>query len=162
VGHLLPRAGIKGQARVEGTLEDERRLFYVAMTRSQKFIHLTWAPVPGNQLFQERSEFWDGVLASKWVKRRVPDYTARKRLKPTPRSGVSNVVFSFSDLKYFFECPYQFKLRILYGFNAPIHEALGYGRSLHNALADVHALALRGENIPEAAARNLVDTHLHA
>ena len=71
-------------------------------------------------------------------------------------------MFSFSDLKYFFECPYQFKLRILYGFNAPIHEALGYGRSLHNALADVHARALRGENIPETEARNLVDTHLHA
>lgn len=79
----------------------------------------------------------------------------------TPRKGVSNVVFSFSDLKYFFECPYQFKLRILYGFNAPIHEALGYGRSLHNALADVHARALRREPILETEAQNLVDTHLH-
>src|SRR5207244_1922921 len=161
VGHLLPRAGIKGQARVEGTLEDERRLFYVAMTRSQKFIHLTWAPVSGNQLFQERSEFWDHVLASKWVKRRVPDYTVRKRLTPTPRRGISNVVFSFSDLKYFFECPYQFKLRILYGFNAPIHEALGYGRSLHNALAEVHARALSGDHATEGEARDLITTHLH-
>ncbi|MER3460912.1 MAG: mandelate racemase [candidate division GAL15 bacterium] len=35
--------------------------------------------------------------------------------------------------------PLQFKLRILYGFNAPIHEALGYGKSLHDALAEVHA-----------------------
>jgi len=44
----------------------------------------------------------------------------------SPRASVANVALSFSDLKYFFECPYQFKLRILYGFNAPIHEALGY------------------------------------
>ena len=29
---------------------------------------------------------------------------------------------------------FQFKLRVLYGFNAPIHEALGYGKSLHDAL----------------------------
>jgi DNA helicase-2/ATP-dependent DNA helicase PcrA len=118
VWHLLPRAGIKGQPRFEGTLEDERRLFYVAMTRSQKFLHLTWAPVAGNQLFQKRSQFWDDVLASKWVKRRAPEYSMRQRLTPTPRAGVANVVFSFSDLKYFFECPYQFKLHILYGFNA--------------------------------------------
>jgi DNA helicase-2/ATP-dependent DNA helicase PcrA len=161
VWHLIPPAGVKGQARYQGTIEDERRLFYVAMTRSQKFLHLTWAPIPGNQLFQRVSEFWDDVLVSKFVKRKAPDYSKRKRLPPEPRKGVSNVVFSFSHLKYFFECPYQFKLRILYGFNAPIHEALGYGRSLHNALAEVHARAVRGDYATESEAGDLVETHLH-
>ena len=162
VWHLIPRAGIKGQARYEGTVEDERRLFYVAMTRSQKFLHLTWAPVSGNQLFQKRSQFWDDMLVSKYVKRRVQDYSTRKRLPPQARAGVANVVFSFSDLKYFFECPYQFKLRILYGFNAPLHEALGYGKSLHDALAEVHARAIRGDVADAAEVPRLVDTHLHA
>lgn len=162
VWHLLPRSGIKGQARFEGTIEDERRLFYVAMTRSQKFLHMTWAPVPGNQLFQRVSQFWDDVLASKYVKRRRPVYVDRKRLEPKPRAGVANVVFSFSDLKYFFECPYQFKLRVLYGFNAPIHEALGYGKSLHDVLAEVHARAIRGDVADEAEVPSLVKTHLHA
>jgi len=159
--HLLPRNGIKGQPRFEGTLEDERRLFYVAMTRSHKFLHMTWAPVTENQLFQKRSQFWDDILASKYVKRRSPDYSARKRLPPTPRAGVANVVFAFSDLKYFFECPYQFKLRILYGFNAPIHEALGYGKSLHDALAEVHARAIRGDVADAAEVPRLVEMHLH-
>lgn len=162
VWHLIPRVGIRGQARYEGTVEDERRLFYVAMTRSQKFLHLTWAPVPGNQLFQKRSQFWDDILASTYVKRRVQDYSPRKRLQPRARAGVANVVFSFSDLKYFFECPYQFKLRILYGFNAPIHEALGYGKSLHDALAEVHARAIRGDVADATEVRRLVETHLHA
>jgi len=162
VWHLLPRSGVKGQSRFEGTIEDERRLFYVAMTRSQKFLHLTWAPVPGNQLFQKRSQFWDDILVSKHVKRKAPDYSTRKRLPPTPRAGVANVVFSFSNLKYFFECPYQFKLRVLYGFNAPIHEALGYGKSLHDALAEVHARAIRGDVADAAEVPSLVETHLHA
>jgi DNA helicase-2/ATP-dependent DNA helicase PcrA len=161
VWHLLPREAILGQARFEGGIEDERRLFYVAMTRSQKFLHLTWGPVPGNQLFQRRSVFWDDILASKYVKRRVPDYSGRRRLPPTPRAGVANVVFSFSDLKYFFECPYQFKLRVLYGFNAPIHEALGYGKSLHDALAEVHARAIRGDVAGAGEVPHLVETHLH-
>jgi DNA helicase-2/ATP-dependent DNA helicase PcrA len=105
--------------------------------------------------------FWDDILVSKYVKRKLPDYGARKRLKPEPRAGVANVVFSFSDLKYFFECPYQFKLRVLYGFNAPIHEALGYGKSLHDALAEVHARAIGGD-IPEPAeASDLTQRHLH-
>src|SRR2546425_633322 len=163
VWHLLPRAGIRGQARFEGTIEDERRLFYVAMTRSQKYLHLTWAPIPGkNNRYVAGSDFWNDILASKYVKRRAPDYSTRKRLPPSPRAGVANVVFSFSDLKYFFECPYQFKLRILYGFNAPIHEALGYGKSLHDALAEVHARALRGDVADASEVSRLVKTHLHA
>jgi DNA helicase-2/ATP-dependent DNA helicase PcrA len=163
VWHLLPRAGIRGQARFEGTIEDERRLFYVAMTRSQKYLHLTWAPIAGkNNRYAAASEFWNAILASKHVKRRAPDYSTRKRLSPGPRAGVANVVFSFSDLKYFFECPYQFKLRILYGFNAPIHEALGYGKSLHDALAEVHARAIRGDVAGMGEVPRLVEAHLHA
>lgn len=162
VWHILPREGVKGQERFEGTIEDERRLFYVAMTRSQKFLHLTWAPVPGNQLFQKRSQFWDDILVSKHVKRKAPDYSSRKRLPPSPRAGVANVVFSFSDLKYFFECPYQFKLRVLFGFNAPIHEALGYGKSLHDALAEVHGRAIRGNVADLSEVPGLVAKHLHA
>jgi DNA helicase-2/ATP-dependent DNA helicase PcrA len=120
--------------------------------------------VPGNRLYQARSQFWDDVLVSKHVKRRAPDYSARRRLPPVARAGVANVVFSFSDLKYFFECPYQFKLRVLYGFNAPIHEALGYGKSLHDALAEVHLHtpyaypALRGQL--EAAAERVIRDYL--
>ena len=163
VWHLIPRNGVKGQPRFEGTVEDERRLFYVAMTRSQKFLHLTWAPVAGkNNRYTRPSEFWENVLVSKHVKRRPPDYSGRKRLPPTPRSSITNVVFSFSNLKYFFECPYQFKLRVLYGFNAPIHEALGYGKSLHDALAEVHARAIHGDIVDDTEVPRLVDTHLHA
>ena len=163
VWHLLPRAGVRGQARFEGTIEDERRLFYVAMTRSQKYLHLTWAPIPGkNNRYARSSEFWDDILVSKYVKRRASSYSACNRLPPQPRASVANVVFSFSDLKYFFECPYQFKLRILYGFNAPIHEALGYGKSLHDALAEVHARAIRGDVADATEVPRLVETHLHA
>ena len=162
VWHLLPRTGIRGQERFEGNISDEMRLFYVAITRSQKYLHLTWAPIPGkNNRYSKASWFWELALGSKYVKRRPPDYSKRKRLTPQPRTGVANVVFSFSDLKYFFECPYQFKLRILYGFNAPIHEALGYGKSLHDALAEVHARAIRGDMTDSAEASRLVETHLH-
>lgn len=159
--HVLPAAAIPNQQRYRGSIEDERRLFYVAVTRSQKFLHLTYAPVPGNQRYQRPSDFLTNVYASKFVKRRDPDYSGRRRQHPEPRRGVANVVFSFSDLKYFFECPYQFKLRILYGFNAPIHEALGYGRSLHNALSEVHRRALDGDFVAPTDASDLAGRHLY-
>jgi len=160
--HLIPDAAFDNAARYKGGVDDERRLFYVAVTRAQKFLHLSWAPVAGNQMAKAPSDFYNEVLASKYVKRRPPDYTARPRLDPTPKSSVAYVTLSFSDLKYFFECPYQFKLRILYGFNAPLDEALGYGKSLHDALAEVHARALRGEIVKPEEAAGLVQRHLRA
>lgn len=160
--HLIPGTAFDNAARYKGGDADERRLFYVAVTRAQKFLHLSWAPTPGNQIAQRVSDYFTDTLASKYVKRRPADYSTRPRLEPQPKSSVANVTLSFSDLKYFFECPYQFKLRILYGFNAPLDEALGYGKSLHDALADVHARALRGENIAPEEAPALVERHLRA
>ena len=162
VWHLIPKVGVEGHGRFQGTVEDERRLFYVAMTRSQKFLHMTWAPIPGkNNRYKKASQFWDNVLVSRYVKRYEPDYSGRFRLSPAPRAGISSVLFSFSDVKYFFECPYQFKLRILYGFNAPIHEALGYGKSLHDALAEVHFRALQGDFATGDEVPHLLARHFH-
>jgi DNA helicase-2/ATP-dependent DNA helicase PcrA len=162
VWHLIPREAVVDQARYEGTIEDERRLFYVAMTRSQKFLFLTWAPVPGkNNRYVRPSEFWQDVLRSRWVKRRAVDYGERRHIKPQPKAAIANVVFSFSELKYFFECPYQFKLRVLYGFNAPIHEALGYGKSLHDALADINKRALREDYASYGDARSFIEMHMN-
>ena len=162
VWHLIPDAAFDNSARYKGGPEDERRLFYVAMTRAQKFLHMSWAPHEANQAARAPSDFFNEVLASKYVKRRPPDYSARKRLGPRAKSSVANVTLSFSDLKYFFECPYQFKLRILYGFNAPLDEALGFGKSLHDVLAEVHARALRGEEVGPSEANALVQRHLRA
>lgn len=160
--HLIPAAAFDNATRYRGSEADERRLFYVAVTRAQKFLHMTWAPTEGNSHAQRASDFLDEVRESTYVKRRRQDYAARSRLKSQPKTSVANVTLSFSDMKYFLECPYQFKLRILYGFNAPLAEALGYGKSLHDALAEVHSRALRREAVDPAEAAALVERHLRA
>ena len=160
VWRLIPSEAIEGSERYDGSHDDERRLFYVAMTRSKKFLHMTWAPIVENQLYRRKSGFWDDVLESRSVRRRRPDYADRARAAATPRATVSNVEFSFTDLKYLFECPYQFKLRVLYGFNNPLVPPMGYGKSLHDALAEVHYRAMRGESVSEDDVPELVDRHL--
>jgi len=161
VWHLLPAESVHDQDRYENSVEDERRLFYVAMTRSQKFLFMTWGRIEGHgNRYLKPSEFWNDVLASKFVKRKAKDLSERPHMEPRQRASVTDVVLSFSDLKYFFECPYQFKLRILYGFNRPIPEALGYGKSLHDALAEIHARAMRGDVPGEGEVGELVERHL--
>ena len=160
IWNLIPQDAIEDAHRYNGSVEDERRLFYVAMTRSKKFLHMTWAPIGTQGLYTKKSIFWDDVLSSEFIRRRMPDYANRKRVPARPRATVANVEFSFSDLKYLYECGYQFKLRILYGFNNPIAAPLGYGKSLHDALAEVHQRAMRGDFVTEADAQNLVKRHL--
>jgi DNA helicase II / ATP-dependent DNA helicase PcrA len=71
------------------------------------------------------------------------------------------VTISFSELKYLFDCPYSFKLRFLYGFNPPIHEALGFGKGLHDALAEVNKKAIGGELLDVSSAAELLARHLY-
>ena len=159
--NLIPRGAVVNSERYDGSKDDERRLFYVAMTRSMKFLHMTWAPIEGkNNWYIKKSEFWDDVLGSRWVKRRLPDYANRARTGPKAKASVTNVEFSFSDLKYLYECGYQFKLRVLYGFNGPIVPPMGYGKSLHDALAEVHHRVMRGESVSESDVPELVERHL--
>lgn len=160
VWHVVPAACVDGQARYLGSEEDERRLFYVAATRSQKHLHITTAPTPGSKRNVHPSVFWYDVLESRYVRRTPQDLSGRRRGVPQPRSAIADVRLSFSDMRYFFECPYQFKMRTLYGFNAPLDEALGYGKSLHDALAELHMRAIAGETVDPSWVDALVDQHL--
>ncbi len=86
--HLLPPEAFENAERYRGCVEDERRLFYVAVTRAQKFLHMSWAPTPNNSHAKAPSDFFNDVLASKFVKRRRQNYASRARLEPTPRASV--------------------------------------------------------------------------
>ena len=106
--------------------------------------------------------FFDHCTDQQWFSTRDPGVPADViRFEPRARQETPNVTLSFSEVKYLFECPYQFKLRFLYGFNPPLHEALGYGKGLHDALAEVHKRAITGDLASSEEAENLVTRHLH-
>lgn len=161
VFHVIPEIAVADPARYRGTLEDETRLFYVAVTRAQKFVFMTFSPGIGRHN-SHASQFFEHCVGQMWVGTRdeAPD-AAASRLAPTPKVDAPEMTLTFSELKYYFECPYQFKMRFLYGFNPPIHEAIGYGKGLHDALAEIHKRALAGDFVDESMAGELVFRHLH-
>ena len=161
IDHVVPPEAINDFDRYLGQEQDERRLFYVALTRSQKYLFASFSPGRG-KLYQQQSPYFQELTRSTRVLTRDPGVAdpAGGRLTPRPLAEDPQVNLTFSELKYFFECPYQFKLRFLYGFNPPIHEALGFGKGLHDALAEVHKRALDGDFLVSEAAAELVDRHL--
>ena len=159
VWHVIPRASVERPERYDGSIADETRLFYVAVTRAQKYLAVSFAPGNSN-LYRRPSDLFTAMTGYTPVLTR-PARLSGKRLPSQPLASVADVTLSFSELKYFFECPYQFKLRFLYGFNPPLHEALGYGKSVHDCMAEIHKRAMDGDVVTTAEAESLVDTHLH-
>jgi DNA helicase-2/ATP-dependent DNA helicase PcrA len=160
VFHVVPEEAIADPDRYRGTVADETRLFYVAVTRAQKHLAVTYSP-GSNQLYKNRSPLLDHCADQIWVSTKPSTTPLPARIEPHALHDIPQVTFSFSELKYLFECPYSFKLRFLYGFNPPLHEALGYGKGLHDALSEVHKRALSGEILDASAAGDLVERHLH-
>jgi len=160
IWHIIPEKAVPNADRYKGTEEDERRLFYVALTRAEKYLFCSWGPVPGNQQQKRVSEFFTELTQSEYVLGKDPSKEP-SRLEPQPRIPDAPLPLTFSELRYFFQCPYDFKLRFLYGFDSPVNRALGFGKSLHDALCEIHAESIRG-NVPTIAdVPHLVQRHLH-
>jgi DNA helicase II / ATP-dependent DNA helicase PcrA len=161
VWHVIPDTIVPNASRYKGSVEDERRLFYVALTRAERYLHCSWAPIADNQQQRNVSQFFNEFTASEFVLTKpsataLPPQTTRR-----PRHEDVAMTFTFSELKYYFSCPYLFKLRFLYGFDAPINRALGYGKSLHDALAEIHSESIKGNAPSLDDVPRLVDEHLH-
>ena len=160
IPHIVPLEAVQNGARYRGGLSDETRLFYVAVTRAQKYLYVTYAPGT-SPLYRNASDFYLHCTASTWMSTTDEGLDAVTRLTPAAKQETPNIAISFSELKYLIDCPYQFKLRFMYGFNPPIHEALGYGKGLHDALAEMHKRALAGDVPTKGETEVLVDRHLH-
>lgn len=159
---VIPDGAVRNKSDYMGSEADERRLFYVACTRAKKYLSITRAVYPTDKrAWSTPSPFWDEA-ADALTSIDAPDPAPeRAKLEPRPREGLENVLLSFSELRYAFECPYSFKLRFLYGFNPPLAEALGYGKGLHDALFELHDRALHGGDTAEETAEELVRRHLN-
>lgn len=146
--HFLPRTLIKHQERYEGTVEDERRLFYVALTRPQKYLFISRAPDLNNQLYRKPSDFVEEILdADDIIVSTVPDYKKKKKMSPQPKERAVNISLNFSILKDYFECPYRFKLVSMYGFLFPLNRRMGFGKSMHDSLMELHKRIKLGEKL---------------
>ena len=163
----LPKSYVDNWQRYERTKDDysdERRLFYVALTRSQKFLFISRAPGSANE--QKPSDFIKEFSHSSFIfESKGRDYTkdpGRSWITPSPRSDHNTILLNFSVLKNYFECPYMFKLISLYGFQAALSHRIGYGRSMHNMLMEIHNRSIEEGKVYTASdIPDLVQIHGH-
>jgi DNA helicase-2/ATP-dependent DNA helicase PcrA len=118
--------------RYEGTDNDERRLFYVAMTRARDFLSLSTFVALSK--VQKPSRFLSEVTE-------LPIATVERLPEPPPDEtpGIADEVLeiSFSELAQYRDCGVAYRLRTLVGFQPPLVPELGYGKAVHHVLRRV-------------------------
>ena len=117
--------------------DGERRLMYVAATRSERFLFISHS---GNRTSKFIKELGPLIEKSGGL---VTDNSKAllKALKYAPKEHRRDIrlATSFSDLRYYLECPHDFYLRKVLGFSPTIDQAFGYGRGVHNLMRAIHS-----------------------
>lgn len=143
--------------------EDERRLYYVALTRSKKFLFVTSAEykIDGKRR-AARSNFFVEIPETHFITTEIPDPTKRKPCKIDGVSEEARFPTSYSELAYYLSCGYDYKMRFIYGFNPELVPALGFGKQIHNVINLLHKDFEDSGKIPtKAKIVEVVDEHFY-
>ena len=144
--------------------DNERRLMYVALTRAERYLFISASGNRRSQFFRHLSQLVidvGGIVTDGPIDiHNAIDY------HPSTPSRDARLATTFSDLRYYLECPQDFYLRNVLGFTPTIGQEFGYGRGLHNLLRVVHMDPRRWANLAadrnrlRAAVQSLVDKGL--
>jgi DNA helicase-2/ATP-dependent DNA helicase PcrA len=127
--------------------DNERRLMYVAVTRAERYLFISHSGNQRSRFVRELSGIVEDA-GGEVLQRRI-DVPRNIRHRPRRLQADQRLATSFSDLRYFFECPHDFYLRKVLGFAPTIDQAFGYGRGIHNILREIHMDARRWAELAE-------------
>lgn len=159
--HILDENLIHNIEGLKGTSDDELRLFYVALTRSKKFLFVTRAP--GESSRDQKPSSFLGYLKGLPYIFRDPDncFSSRPSAPKRDVRELGDIVLNFSLLEAFYKCPYSFKYYTLYGFKEPLSPRIGYGKSIHDTLMEIHRKAMDGNPPTQEDLSEILGRHMH-
>lgn len=128
-------------------LQEERRLFYVAMTRAKNKLYLTASDFYNDGKRQKKispfvmEAFGDTVagsmqnVASKTINTEVPK---KATLHATSYKLPRKVEYlSVSQIETFKDCPLHYKLKYIYKVPTPMTASISFGISIHETLKEI-------------------------
>lgn len=114
---------------------EERRLFFVAMTRARRGIYFSWAEDHGGQRRRKPSQFLSELGLDKAAEQ--ASFGAPESVEPVrSRSEKLPDKFSYTQLVSFRTCPWQYKLAHLMKVPTKGGPERSFGTTIHNTLAE--------------------------
>jgi len=123
-------------------LEEERRLFYVASTRAKEKLYLSWGLDYGGTRPKKPSRFlYEMGLIKPIAQEKTPkqtglDINENKKIIDSDEQFSYSLPkqFSYSQIKAYETCPYQYKLGFILSIPTEGGFQASFGRSIHNTL----------------------------
>ena len=155
----------KSVARI-GHMQEERRLFYVGITRSSEKVFLSFAQSYGGVREKRPSPFIrelgvevpqepDGVSIL------MPEgnaLSADKKLEEEIYAQIPKKL-SYSQLNDYKTCPWKYRYKYILKIPAPPTPPLSFGISVHEALREFEARTIRGEKLKLSDLLKMYNTH---
>jgi DNA helicase-2/ATP-dependent DNA helicase PcrA len=137
---------------------EERRLFYVGMTRAREELVLTWARDYGGRRSRSVSQFVIEALdlppatPAETVRPAVMEQLARhagspvEPTAPVPRRALGDrpLVLSYGQIHDYLDCPARYRYGHVVRIPTPVSHQMVYGRALHAAAQALHRRQLAG------------------
>jgi DNA helicase II / ATP-dependent DNA helicase PcrA len=136
---------------------EERRLFYVGMTRAREELVLTWARDYGGRRSRSVSQFVIEALdlppatPPETVRPAVMEQLARHAgspVEPAPATrralGDRPLVLSYGQIHDYLDCPARYRYGHMVRIPTPVSHQMVYGRALHAAAQAFHRRQLAG------------------
>ena len=144
----------------ESYIQEERRLFYVGMTRAKKRLYLTWAKDYGLKRLKRISPFVLEAIDVPKFPKEVLRTSAIEEIKRygmglpedwiPPQFKVRDVLtLSYFQVEDYLTCPLKYKFRHLLRVPVLPHHSLVFGRVLHSTIHSFLKKRMAGEKAGE-------------
>jgi DNA helicase-2/ATP-dependent DNA helicase PcrA len=138
--------------RYEGSVEDERRLFYVAMTRARDVLYAsTFERITNRAAVSPFLSELAGMLGLDPKNLPTPDSLPCPS-PPDHEAPVEpkTIELGYSDLARYEDCGFQYRLSKIFGFEQELAQELGYGKAVHHVMRHLGEFALQNQRAPDA------------
>jgi len=146
--------------------EEERRLFYVGMTRARDLLYFTGAKFYGEAKREKKlSPFIFEAIGKKEIAvcehtKQLPllDWAKIEEPESKPVRQTINYL-SYSQLDTFATCPLQYKYRYILRIPVPPSAALTFGDTMHRVMQSFYTLVRSGKHPTKKQLVDFLETH---
>lgn len=126
----------------QSTPDEEIRLFYTAATRAERYLYVSGAESLPLAKRPARQSPYALQLATHPAVDQDPAGLPNGLVQTAPRRRVEDTDYptSFTEIRYYLQCPKSYQFRERYSLNPVVPEMFGYGRTVHTSIQKLHEL----------------------